>query len=122
MAEKMTTKDNLFSRPLGNIPDFVFGKDVVDVFPDMIKRSVPGYETIIAMTGTLAEKYVIPGSRCYDLGSSLGASTLAVAKNTADREKLIIAVDNSPSMIERCRQVLEKTRLAKDIELVCDNV
>lgn len=118
----MAERDNLFSRPLGAVADFVFDDNVVNVFPDMIKRSVPGYETIIAMTGTLAEKYVIPGSRCYDLGSSLGASTLAVARNTRERNKSLVAVDNSPAMIRRCSQILEHLGLGEDIELVCDDI
>jgi len=88
----------------------------------MIKRSVPGYETIIAMTGTLAEKYVEPGSNCYDLGSSLGTSTLAVARNTTDREKTLLAVDNSPAMINQCKEMLKTLKMGKDIELICDDV
>ena len=43
--------DNLFAKPLGKIENFSFDKAVVDVFPDMIRRSVPGYETILAHCG-----------------------------------------------------------------------
>lgn len=114
--------DQIYANPRLTIAGFAFDKDVVAVFPDMIKRSVPGYETIIAMTGSLADKYITPGSRCYDLGSSLGASTLAVAKNTLDRERTLVAVDNSPAMVARCEHMLEHMKVGRDIELVCDDV
>ena len=48
---------------------------VARVFPDMIRRSVPGYSNVIAGTGLIAGDYVQPGSNCYDLGCSVGAST-----------------------------------------------
>ena len=51
-------RDNLFANPLGAVPGFVFDQAVVDVFPDMISRSVPGYETIVAHTGELAARFV----------------------------------------------------------------
>ena len=38
--------DRLFAQPLAEVPDFVFNEDVVRVFPDMIKRSVPGLSLI----------------------------------------------------------------------------
>ena len=118
----MSGRDDLFARPLGAVADFVFDEDVVSVFPDMIKRSVPGYETIIAMTGTLAEKYVQEGSNCYDLGSSLGASTLAIARNLGKRRATLIAVDNSSAMISRCRALLDSQNLNRQIELHCADI
>lgn len=118
----MSGRDDLFARPLGAVADFIFDEDVVSVFPDMIKRSVPGYETIIAMTGTLAEKYVQEDSNCYDLGSSLGASTLAIARNIGTRRATLIAVDNSAAMISRCRTVLDSQNLDRRIELHCTDI
>ena len=70
-----SNRDKLFSKPLGKVPKFVFDRSVVDVFPDMIQRSVPGYQTIINHTGELADRFVKENSHCYDLGCSLGAST-----------------------------------------------
>ena len=46
--------DNVYVEKQQHIVDFAFNKDVVTVFPDMIRRSVPGYETIIPMTGLIA--------------------------------------------------------------------
>ena len=99
-------RDTLYADPFAEVSRFSFDQQVVDVFPDMIKRSVPGYPTIINMIGTLAERYVTPGSHCYDLGCSLGAATLAMRHRIRASGCRIIAVDNSPAMIERCRQIV----------------
>ena len=99
-------RDTLFSTPLAEIAGFTFDQKVVEVFPDMIRRSVPGYETIVAMTGSLAERYATEGSHCYDLGCSLGASTLALHNGCGERNCTIVAVDNSTAMTERCQQLM----------------
>jgi tRNA (cmo5U34)-methyltransferase len=54
--------DRLFAQPLAEVPDFVFNEDVVRVFPDMIKRSVPGYPTIVENIGVLAGQFAQPRS------------------------------------------------------------
>lgn len=110
-------KDTLFATPLDAIAAFAFDERVVRVFPDMIQRSVPGYSTIIAMTGVLAERYAQPGSRCYDLGSSLGASTLSMRAQLEGRDCAIVAVDNSAAMIERCRALIEADTHTTPVEL-----
>jgi tRNA (cmo5U34)-methyltransferase len=53
MTEQST--DKLFAHPLGVVPDFTFDEAVAAVFPDMIVRSVPGYSTVVAITGLLAQ-------------------------------------------------------------------
>ncbi|OUS13201.1 carboxy-S-adenosyl-L-methionine synthase CmoA [Gammaproteobacteria bacterium 53_120_T64] len=111
--------DSLFSRPLADIAGFTFDADVVAVFPDMIQRSVPGYETIIAMTGTLAGRYAQPQSNCYDLGCSLGASTLAMAQHIQVPDCRIIAIDNAPAMIEHCTTILAHQQSDTTVELIC---
>lgn len=100
-------KDSIYASPLDAIAAFAFDERVVRVFPDMIQRSVPGYSTIIAMTGVLAERYALPHSRCYDLGCSLGASTLSMRAQLDGRDCSIVAVDNSAAMIERCRALID---------------
>jgi tRNA (cmo5U34)-methyltransferase len=59
-----------FRPALAQVPDFAFNEDVVRVFPDMIKRSVPGYPTIVENLGVLAAQFAQPNSVLYDLGSS----------------------------------------------------
>ena len=71
----MTNKpDNIYANKKSHLIDFVFDESVANVFPDMIRRSVPGYENIITIIGLFAEQYVQSDSRCYDLGCSLGAN------------------------------------------------
>jgi len=98
--------DSIYDSPLESVVDFAFDDKVATVFPDMIKRSVPGYSTVIATIGVLAERYFEPGSRVYDLGCSLGAATLIVRKALQGQQGEIIAVDNSHSMIERAEQLI----------------
>ena len=106
MSMDNSSRDKLFSSPLGKIPKFVFDKSVVDVFPDMIQRSVPGYQTIINHTGELADRFVQHNSHCYDLGCSLGASTLAIRERIEGRNGTIFAVDNSADMLAKLKTIL----------------
>lgn len=103
------SKDSIYAQPLEAVSGFRFDDDVAEVFPDMINRSVPGYSTIIAMTGVLAGRYAQTDTACYDLGCSLGATSLAMAKHLPDTQRMI-AVDNSAAMIERAEQWLHHVK------------
>ncbi|WP_447590309.1 carboxy-S-adenosyl-L-methionine synthase CmoA [Aquipseudomonas campi] len=98
--------DRLFAQPLAEPQDFVFNEDVVRVFPDMIKRSAPGYPTIVENIGVLAAQFAQPHSTLYDLGSSLGAVTQALRRHVRQDDCRVIAVDNSAAMVERCREYM----------------
>ncbi|MBA1185341.1 carboxy-S-adenosyl-L-methionine synthase CmoA [Stutzerimonas nitrititolerans] len=98
--------DRLFAKPLAQHQDFVFNEDVARVFPDMIKRSVPGYPTIVENIGVLAARFAQPGTHLYDLGCSLGAVTQALRRHVKADHCQVIAVDNSTAMVERCREYL----------------
>ena len=100
------SRDTLFSDPKAALQPFAFDAAVVAVFPDMIQRSVPGYGTTIAMTGLLAGRFGQAGTRCYDLGCSLGASLLAMHTQLPDGQCELVGVDNSPAMVARCRELL----------------
>lgn len=98
--------DRLFAQPLAQVPDFVFNEDVARVFPDMIKRSVPGYPTIVENIGVLAAHFARTDSHLYDLGCSLGAVTQALRRHVRADRCQIVAVDNSAAMVARCREYL----------------
>ena len=98
--------DRIFSQPLTHVPDFVFNEAVVNVFPDMIKRSVPGYPTIVENTGMLAAQFAQANTKLYDLGCSLGAVTQAMRRHVDQPNCSIIGIDNSAAMIERCQEYL----------------
>jgi tRNA (cmo5U34)-methyltransferase len=98
--------DQLFSKPLSAPSAFRFDEDVVKVFPDMIERSVPGYATTLGTIRELAERCLQDGDRAYDLGSSLGAATLAMAAGAKGHDVELIGVDNSEAMLQECRHRL----------------
>lgn len=115
-------KDTIFAQPLGEIAGFSFDESVAAAFPDMIQRSVPGYSTVIAISGVLAEQFSQQGSRIYDLGCSLGATTLAMAQRLPQDRCEIIAVDNSRAMLDCAQQLLDQQALSVAVELRCEDI
>tara|TARA_B100000809_G_C15122716_1_gene524960 strand:+ start:1238 stop:1972 length:735 start_codon:yes stop_codon:yes gene_type:complete len=114
--------DDIYASPLGELSDFRFDQDVVEVFPDMIKRSVPGYATIVGMIGNLAERYAQTGTNCYDLGCSLGAATLAMRHRIKAANCPIIAIDNSSAMVKHCAKVMAADSGELPVELICSDI
>ena len=110
-------KDAVFRDPQ-QIVDFVFDDTVAGVFPDMIRRSVPGYETVIPITGLMAARHVPEGGSVFDLGCSLGATTLATLRQLGEKRAQVIAVDNAPAMLERARELIDDDR----VRFVCEDL
>jgi tRNA (cmo5U34)-methyltransferase len=110
--------DTLFSDPLRAPGPFRFDRDVVAVFPDMIQRSVPGYETVIGMSGILAGRFARAGTNLYDLGCSLGATTLSLRHHVRGIDCRLIGVDNSRAMLERCRELVALDGDGAPVELI----
>ena len=98
--------DRIYATRQAQVSDFAFNEDVVRVFPDMIKRSVPGYPTIVENLGVLAAQFAQPGSALYDLGCSLGAVTQAMRRHVKSEGCRVIGVDNSAAMVARCHEYL----------------
>ncbi|TQV87516.1 carboxy-S-adenosyl-L-methionine synthase CmoA [Aliikangiella coralliicola] len=113
--------DNLFAKPKAALP-FSFDESVAEVFPDMIKRSVPGYTEIINNISKFAGRFVTSNSNCYDLGCSLGAASLAMSAGIEKTGAKIIAVDNSSAMLERCRHHIDAFKHKTPIELQLGDV
>lgn len=116
-----SNKDAIYATRLERVGDFVFDDQVAQVFPDMISRSVPGYASILAMTGLLAAEHADSGSHLYDLGCSLGASTLAMQTALTGRDCRLVAVDNAPAMLERAQQACAAVAGAP-IEFLCSDI
>ncbi len=115
--------DQIYASPLDQIIDFKFDEKVVNVFPDMIQRSVPGYSTMISTIGIMAARYAQAGSVCYDLGCSLGAVTLSMRQRIEQPNCKIIAIDNSPAMIEQAQQLLSIEQLNQiQVDLACEDI
>ncbi len=86
--------------------DFVFDESVARVFPDMISRSVPGYQELVRLMAVLAGRFLHPHACCYDLGCSLGAVSAALLGQYPHLELRVVAVDSSQAMVDRLSQHL----------------
>ena len=115
-------KDFIYAEPLAQIQDFCFDATVAEVFPDMIQRSVPGYQTIVQTIGKLTAKYQQDNSNYYDLGCSLGAASLAMRRQLTDSQSKIVAIDNSPAMVERCQRHLQSFRSDVPVDMLLADI
>jgi len=115
--------DQIYQTPLAEIADFKFDQQVVGVFEDMINRSVPNYGAIIHNVANFARLLVKDNSNCYDLGCSLGASTLAMRQALDDKSCVkIISVDSSAEMLKRAESFIAKDAHNTSVEFRLENV
>ncbi|RJG48391.1 carboxy-S-adenosyl-L-methionine synthase CmoA [Motilimonas pumila] len=118
----MKNKDTLFAAPVAQMGNFSFDENVAEVFPDMIKRSVPGYSNIISAIGMITARFAKENTRLYDLGCSLGAATLEMRRNVSLAGCEIIAVDNSSAMVERCQLHLDAYKGEVPVKVQCADI
>ncbi len=116
------TVDDIFTRPQTQGAPFVFDDRVAEVFPDMVRRSIPGYYDVLEMTTLFAGRFAQPNSNYYDLGCSLGASTWAMDRGIRQPDARLIGVDNSPAMIRRCHTLLKERIKSGTLHLLCADV
>lgn len=100
------TDDKIYADDSRSGEPFRFDEAVAEVFPDMLRRSIPGYAASLEAIGSLAARFVTNDSVCYDLGCSLGGATLAMRQGICAAGTRIVAVDNAPAMVERCRAIV----------------
>ena len=98
----MSGRDQLFDTPQPP-QDFAFDESVVGVFPDMIQRSVPGYALVIEMSALLAARHIPAGGVCFDLGCSLGATSLALQRVIHASNVRVLGIDSAPAMVARAQ-------------------
>lgn len=117
----MPERDRIYSKPQNVVGDFAFDQAVVEVFPDMIERSVPGYATIIRMIGHLSQRYAKANSTIYDLGCSLGAASFAIQQHLREPTVKIVAVDNSQQMIDKLKSISQQQQgpSLPQLQLIC---
>jgi len=109
-------KDNIYKKNKNG--PFEFNENVAEVFPDMLERSIPGYEATIFTIKALASRYAKANSNCYDLGCSLGAASIAMRHGINEQGCKILAIDNAESMISRCKEIF----LRDEKEFQSDNI
>ncbi|HHT01035.1 MAG TPA: carboxy-S-adenosyl-L-methionine synthase CmoA [Thiomicrospira sp.] len=115
-------KDTIYAQAHEAVGAFQFDESVVAVFPDMIQRSVPGYQTILTGIGELTKQYAQADSQLYDLGCSLGAASLTMRRNIQKKGCEIIAIDNSQAMIKRAEEYLHAYHSDIPVHLLCDDM
>jgi tRNA (cmo5U34)-methyltransferase len=114
-------RDEVYRNHHGDLVDFTFDAGVAAVFPDMVRRSVPGYDSVVPLSSLIAAHYAAPGSNCYDLGCSLGATAIAIERALGEKTCRIVAVDDSPAMLARARELHAGSRiewLEADVRMV----
>jgi len=118
-----TGEDKLFETPFVGVSDFRFDERVSEVFSDMIRRSVPGYGHVIRLSGLIAKRYSIPNTVIYDLGCSLGETTIVIANEVTTSGCRIVAVDNSEAMLKRARATTSGRLVnPQPIEWLCKDI
>lgn len=101
-------KDKIYSEKMCAVSDFAFDQTVVEVFDDMLNRSIPGYGAVLHQIGALAKRFAKAESNMYDLGCSLGAATFTI-RSCVDLPKCqIVSIDNSVDMMARFERRLQR--------------
>jgi len=118
----MKNSDQLFASSFTKVSDFIFDEKVAAVFENMANRSIPGYGVILSMIGVITREFAQDSSNLYDLGSSLGAVTLAMRNNLQDKKCKIIAIDNSLAMVERSKQFIDADESSAPVEVFCEDI
>ncbi|UDG80380.1 carboxy-S-adenosyl-L-methionine synthase CmoA [Candidatus Annandia pinicola] len=105
----MFEKDKIFFKIKNKIKKWSFNNEVSKAFPDMIQRSIPGYNDIKWIISILAKYVVKYNTNVYDLGCSTGNTTFLIGKYIPKNIKYkIIAIDNSSYMIEKINYIFNK--------------
>ena len=112
-------RDQIFTKA-NDLVDFTFDKSVVDVFDDMVRRSVPGYQSMVEMVGLIVKTYGQDNSNYYDLGASTGAVTLALGLNNPHQHNRIIAVDNSIEMVKKGKN--NRDDKISNFDVICSDI
>lgn len=115
-------KDSLYAQMHDQLHAFRFDDAVVDVFPDMIQRSVPNYAITLLTIGLLAQEHVTLGSHCYDLGCSLGGASLAMTRVIPHQDYRLFAIDQSEAMIQRFAKLMAQEPCGDCLSLLCDDI
>ncbi|HEX3009588.1 MAG TPA: methyltransferase domain-containing protein, partial [Bacteroidales bacterium] len=109
--------DNIFKNKLEKSTDFKFDKTVVDVFDDMVVRSVPFYLEMQRMITELAKDYAVPGTALYDLGCSTGTTMISLNR-ALDESIKFVGIDDSVQMLQTCEENLKSEGFVRPFELV----
>ena len=108
--------DDLFLRQSWPKP-FEFDEAVVQVFDDMVSRSVPLYHEVMVSATQWTLAYVQPHSKIVDVGCSTGTFLEFVGRLLAEPVTLV-GLDNAAPMLKQARTKLASVADHHQIELV----
>ncbi len=109
--------DEIFKTASMKSTDFQFDNNVVQVFDDMVVRSVPYYLEFQRMIAEIAKDYAQPGTAVYDLGCSTG-TTFVTLNPFLDEAVEFVGLDNSGEMLTKCKTNLETQGFTRRFELI----
>jgi len=95
-------RDTLFTQAT-RPEDFEFNDRVVEVFDDMLDRSIPFYKEVIVSTARLLTTHLGQDDTIVDLGCATGSTLLELARLIPDRGLRFIGIDNSAPMLDKAR-------------------
>ena len=90
------------------VQDWVFDKEIVNIFDDMVLRSVPFYQDMQNIFIEIASKFYKPNTTIYDLGCSTGTTMLNILNKINDKDIKIVGIDNSEAMLKKAEEKLKK--------------
>jgi len=102
--------------------DFVFNERVVEVFDDMLDRSVPFYRAVIDGSAQLLERFLQPGDTVYDLGCATGTTLLEFSRLLEHKELHFVGIDNSAPMLDKARLKTELYSKQEHISFLCEDI
>ena len=105
----MKKKDKFFTKDIPQ-QDFKFDKKVVQVFDDMVARSVPHYSLSQSMAINLANKFIKEDSIVVDLGCSTGTLLINLQKKLKKKKIKLLGFDNSQAMIDAANKKIIKEK------------
>lgn len=108
--------DNIFKTKQERSSDFKFDASVVNVFDDMVVRSVPFYLEFQRMITEIARDYALPQTSLYDLGCSTGTTMISLNK-VLDHSIKFVGLDNSTEMLDVCRSNFQKENFTRPFDL-----
>ncbi len=83
--------------------DFVFSERVVEVFDDMLDRSIPYYRDVIKNSAKLLQRMLKDNELIVDLGCATGTTLLEYSRLIDNETIRYLGVDNSSAMLEKGR-------------------
>lgn len=104
--------DDIFRGDQSRASDFVFDQQVVNVFDDMVARSIPFYAEQQKLIQTIVSRFSNQG-RIVDLGCSTGTTLLNLASVT---DAPLSGYDNSQAMLDQAQSNASQHRVGDRID------